>query len=541
EGLDYDPKNEICIRFLRFFNTEYKEFGRANIQRSIPSMVDGFTKVRRKVLCAAFKCLTETIISLEDFGGHVSTLMVYHHANTSLESTIKLMSHSNNINLIKANGEIDIKSRYGEIELHPIARYLFHKDDELLLNYSNEDDLGNEPACLIPIIPMLLVNGADATAVGCRTYIPNYNPREIITNLKHLINGKATQAMLPWYKAHNDEMNKERRHGLSTTNMYVLDAEGKLKKYDTPEKLLEDFYRLRLDFYKQRKTSLVHELNIASMQLKSKERFAQTPKEENVAVKGYDGYDYLISQLADLYEPEYIDKLEEDKKATDTKLQHLNVATPESLWLEDLVALDAQLDLCIDAAHDWKASSDSTHRNRAPFKRRSQLWRDVKRHGAIEKALPSVVEINTGDHGLGIECSVETQCDNAIITNAIKNLAVHRLSNIPGKQTSDSSLFNNTSRPRSLGKEVMLDFEHSAVRLTSTEHDLNSVLMESRSFRDDLYGSLFQQSGSVSNRRPLTTQPLNTDGDAEQLCFLTRTVHTTVIRAIGISQHGVFG
>ncbi|GJS45127.1 hypothetical protein Tco_0595248 [Tanacetum coccineum] len=187
------------------------------------------------------------------------------------------------------------------------------------------------------------------------------------------------------------------------------------------------------------------------------------------------------------------------------------------------------------------ASSDSTHRNRAPFKRRSQLWKDVKRRGAIEKALPSVVEINTGDHGLGTECSVETQIDNAIITNAINNVTVHRLSNILGKQTSDLSLFNNTSRPRSLGKEVMLDFEHSAVRLTSTEHDLNSVLMESRSFCDDRYGSLFQQSGSVSNRRPLTTQPLNTDGDAEQLCFLTRTAHTTVIRAIGISQHGVFG
>ncbi|GJW95133.1 reverse transcriptase domain-containing protein [Tanacetum coccineum] len=175
------------------------------------------------------------------------------------------------------------RSRYGEIELHPIARYLFHKDDELFLNYSNEDDLGNEPACLIPIIPMLLVNRADATAVGCQ---------------------------------------------------------GKLKKYDTPKKLLEDFYRLHLDFYKQRKTSLLHELNIASLQLKSKERFAREvldrkidlrkPKSQN-CVELRKKYDYLISQLTDLYKPEYIDKLEEDKKATDTKLQHLNTATPESL------------------------------------------------------------------------------------------------------------------------------------------------------------------------------------------------------------------
>ncbi|GJW95132.1 transcription initiation factor TFIID subunit 1-like protein isoform X1, partial [Tanacetum coccineum] len=165
-----------------------------------------------------------------------------------------------------------------------------------------------------------------------------------------------------------------------------------------------------------------------------------------------------------------------------------------------------------------EASSDSTHRNRAPFKRRSQLWRDVKRHGAIEKALPSVVEINTGDHGLGTECSVETQCDNAIITNAINNLTVHRLSNIPGKQTCSSN---------------------TAVTHPFLIIPVGQDHWEKRSFRDDLYGSLFQQSGSVETKgsvfMPVTTQPLNTDGDAEQLGFLTRTPRTTVVRATASS------
>ncbi|GKD43829.1 DNA topoisomerase 2, partial [Tanacetum coccineum] len=68
-------------------------------------------------------------------------------------------------------------------------------------------------------------------------------------------------------------------------------------------------------------------------------------EDEDVAVKGYDGYDYLISQLDDIFEPEYIEELEEERKATDTKLQHLTAATPESLWLADLAALDAQLAL----------------------------------------------------------------------------------------------------------------------------------------------------------------------------------------------------
>ncbi|GJS09187.1 hypothetical protein Tco_0365983 [Tanacetum coccineum] len=44
----------------------------------------------------------------------------------------------------------------------------------------------------------------------------------------------------------------------------------------------------------------------------------------------------------------------------------------------------------------------------------------------------------------------------------------------------------------------MLDFKLSAVQLTSPERNLQNALIQSRSFRDDVHGSLFQQSGSAS-------------------------------------------
>jgi len=33
----------------------------------------------------------------------------------------------------------------------------------------------------MPILPMVLVNGADGIGTGWMTKIPNYNPREIVT------------------------------------------------------------------------------------------------------------------------------------------------------------------------------------------------------------------------------------------------------------------------------------------------------------------------------------------------------------------------
>ena len=52
----------------------------------------------------------------------------------------------------------------------------------------------------IPIIPMVLVNGSKGTGTGRRSFIPNYNPRDIIANLKRLLNGESVVPMHPWYK-----------------------------------------------------------------------------------------------------------------------------------------------------------------------------------------------------------------------------------------------------------------------------------------------------------------------------------------------------
>ncbi|GJR75253.1 DNA topoisomerase 2 [Tanacetum coccineum] len=407
---DLDLK-EKSIPYRDFMNKEFKQYAMGDLQRSIPLMVDGLKPRERKILFYPLKKPIIQKIELIEFSIYVLNHSPYHDGEVTLVDTIIGMAQNyvgiNNINLLEPKRDFGTRWMGGKdhadvtllfTRISPITRYLFHKDDELLLrNYLNKDGQSIEPASFIPIIPMVLVNGSEARGAWS-SFIPNYNPRDIIANLIRLLEGKAMLAMLPWswtldyyefleaasrggkdikyYEACNDDdtrvhfeitmtkdqMNKARQEEgelwnklkltttLSTANMYVLDGEGKLKKYDTPEELLEDFYRFCLHLYEKRKTSLPHELKIALMQNKSKEREAREetpPKEEDedVAVKGYDGYNYLISQLDDIFEPEYIEELEEERKATDTKLQHLTAATPESLWLADLAALDAQLAL----------------------------------------------------------------------------------------------------------------------------------------------------------------------------------------------------
>ena len=60
-----------------------------------------------------------------------------------------------------------------------------------------------ELACLgryLPVVPMVLINGAEGIGTGWSTYIPNYSPREVSANLRRLLNGEEVVTMQPWYK-----------------------------------------------------------------------------------------------------------------------------------------------------------------------------------------------------------------------------------------------------------------------------------------------------------------------------------------------------
>ena len=59
-------------------------------------------------------------------------------------------------------------------------RMIFNPHDDAILKYMLDDNQKIEPEWYIPIIPMVLVNGADGIGTGWMTKIPNYNPREIV-------------------------------------------------------------------------------------------------------------------------------------------------------------------------------------------------------------------------------------------------------------------------------------------------------------------------------------------------------------------------
>ncbi len=60
---------------------------------------------------------------------------------------------------------------------------------------------------------------------------------------------------------------------INTTNMHLLDPSGKIKKYDTPEDILKEFYSLRIIFYDERKKLLLRDYQLDYDRASAKAKF----------------------------------------------------------------------------------------------------------------------------------------------------------------------------------------------------------------------------------------------------------------------------
>lgn len=206
-------KDTKKINFTEFVNKELVLFSNLDNERSIPSLVDGFKPGQRKVMFACFKRNLQKEIKVAQLAGSVGELSAYHHGEQSLMSTIINLAQnfvgSNNLNLLLPIGQFGTRlhggkdaasPRYIFTNLNPLTRLVFNPKDDPLFDYLNDDGLRVEPEFYCPILPMVLVNGAEGIGTGWAVKIPNYNVKDLINNLKRLINKEEPFAMKPYYK-----------------------------------------------------------------------------------------------------------------------------------------------------------------------------------------------------------------------------------------------------------------------------------------------------------------------------------------------------
>ncbi|XP_021560252.1 DNA topoisomerase 2-alpha [Neomonachus schauinslandi] len=201
------------LTYNDFINKELILFSNSDNERSIPSMVDGLKPGQRKVLFTCFKRNDKREVKVAQLAGSVAEMSSYHHGEMSLMMTIINLAQnfvgSNNLNLLQPIGQFGTRlhggkdsasPRYIFTMLSPLTRLLFPPKDDHTLKFLYDDNQRVEPEWYIPIIPMVLINGAEGIGTGWSCKIPNFDIREVVNNIRRLMDGEEPLPMLPSYK-----------------------------------------------------------------------------------------------------------------------------------------------------------------------------------------------------------------------------------------------------------------------------------------------------------------------------------------------------
>lgn len=193
--------SEPRLSYSDFINKELVLFSLYDNVRSIPQLVDGLKVGQRKVLFGVFKrcggANGNKEVKVAQLAGFVAEHSAYHHGEQSLQQTIVNLAQnfvgSNNLNLLfpagqfgsrKEGGKDASAARYIFTRLSVYTRALFHPADDAVLDFLYEEGQKIEPRFYVPVIPTVLVNGSEGIGTGWSSFIPNFNPRDIIENLK---------------------------------------------------------------------------------------------------------------------------------------------------------------------------------------------------------------------------------------------------------------------------------------------------------------------------------------------------------------------
>lgn len=182
-----------------FYDKEYCDYAIYRALQRIPHLVDGFAQTQRKVI---YTCIDKNIdkkTKVSDLSAVVSLHTKYHHGSTSIESAItNLVPHYNNqIPLLREDGTYGSRSeraasasRYIETRLFKYSKVIFNEiDNENFVEKQLTEGKQIESKFMLPIIPLLLINGQSQIGVG---YSSDVLPRDkdvIITIMKEILTG----------------------------------------------------------------------------------------------------------------------------------------------------------------------------------------------------------------------------------------------------------------------------------------------------------------------------------------------------------------
>jgi len=208
-----------------FVHRDLSNFSAEDIKRSIPHVSDGLKPSQRKVIYACLKKNLVTDMKVAQLAGYVAEQTAYHHGEASLQGTIVNLAQnfvgSNNMNLLEPSGQFGTRlaggkdaasSRYIFTRLAPWTKTIFDPTDNSVLKYVVDDGQQVEPEFYSPVLPMILINGAEGIGTGFSCYVPPFDAEAVKHNILCGLDQVPMVPMKPHFKGFKGKITKTKDH-----------------------------------------------------------------------------------------------------------------------------------------------------------------------------------------------------------------------------------------------------------------------------------------------------------------------------------------
>ena len=140
----------------------------------------------------------------------------------------------------------------------------------------------------------------------------------------------------------------------TTTNMHMFDEKEKLRKFESPQEIIDYYMDIRKSVYVERKKYLLAELDAQLVKLSNKAKYimenltgdVDLRRKKNDAIvalltdRGYDmidnSYNYLTKMPMDSVSEENVAKTLQEKGDKETELELLKATSEDQMWLTEL-------------------------------------------------------------------------------------------------------------------------------------------------------------------------------------------------------------
>lgn len=228
-------KSGTAITISDFIANDWAQYADYDNRRSLPHIMDGLKITQRKAMYTAIRLPKgDKPIRVSQFSAEAANKTAYHHGEVSMVDTVVKLAQdfpgTNNCPLLQRHGQFGSRlssksagARYIHTKLHSNWDTFFNKEDQEIVEPLYDDGDEIEPKYYIPILPMLLVNGADGVGNGFKSVILPYSVKDVAKACREVSkHGKVKTKLKPCINGWNGTIEKVDRQIILTGVLKVV-------------------------------------------------------------------------------------------------------------------------------------------------------------------------------------------------------------------------------------------------------------------------------------------------------------------------------